>query len=171
MKQLFNIGKGKLICKITWLMGGWATFRELGALSGKSLEETWQMVLDSSKHGIGLSYFSSAKPDILRRGTPWSNHLLPHVSLSLSVVLYSPGQSDTTHISHYRIGLGSFWTLLTSLRPGGPGGASLLEFKHQQRFGSREQASLTFRRSTVLVDQCAAEAPSHKRCWVAFVRP
>lgn len=44
------------------------TLCELHALRGNSFEETWQLVLGSSKYGTGLSFFSSAKQDILGKG-------------------------------------------------------------------------------------------------------
>lgn len=44
----------RVMHEIAWLMRAWLTLWELGALRGKSLKGTGQLVLESSKHGIEL---------------------------------------------------------------------------------------------------------------------
>lgn len=49
-------------------MRAWVTLCQLDSLTGESSEETWQLVLESGKPIIGLSLFSLARWDILRKG-------------------------------------------------------------------------------------------------------
>lgn len=46
---------------MNWFLGTWATLGGLGALCRKRSEETWPLVLDSSKQGMELFFISSAK--------------------------------------------------------------------------------------------------------------
>lgn len=68
VKWFFNESPVKLMHKMTWLVGAMGNLRKLGTLREKSLEETWQIVPESNRHSIGLSFFSSARRDILRKG-------------------------------------------------------------------------------------------------------
>lgn len=45
-----------------------------GALHWKISKGTWQLVFKAGKHGMRLSFFSSAKSNILGEGTKWWNH-------------------------------------------------------------------------------------------------
>lgn len=68
--------------EVDWFMGAWATFCELGALRGKSSAKTSQLVLELSKRGIALWFFSSAKQEILRKGYTVMESLSDHMSVS-----------------------------------------------------------------------------------------
>lgn len=57
--------------QMAWFIDAWATLCKLGSLGvfcGKSSEEMWQLVIESSKHGTRLSFSSSAYREILRKG-------------------------------------------------------------------------------------------------------
>lgn len=60
-KWFFDGSHVKVICKMSWFMEAWLTLCKLDALREKRLEEKWKLVLESSKHDMGVTIFSSAK--------------------------------------------------------------------------------------------------------------
>lgn len=56
----------KLMSDMAGFMRVCSTLRQIGGLREESWKETLQMVLESNKPGIGLSFFSFANWNILR---------------------------------------------------------------------------------------------------------
>lgn len=66
--MVFDGSHVEFMPEMAWFMGVWELLRDIGSLRVKSSKDMWQLVLESNKHGIGQSFFSSVKRDIFGKG-------------------------------------------------------------------------------------------------------
>lgn len=97
--------------EMAWFMGAWLTLRHLCDLRVRSLEETWQFVLESNNHDIGLSFLSLAKRDMLgTRARVMKSIADRRLAFIPSSCITALGQIDT--VRHILLA-DLFWLVLT----------------------------------------------------------
>lgn len=87
--------------EIAWYMEAWFLLQELVAMLGKSTEATWNLVLESTMHGIGLWLPSSARRDTLGKGYTVMKSFADHTLACIPSSCFRDlrGSGTATHMS------------------------------------------------------------------------